>query len=414
MIRLFKTVFAVDSAKFQPIGHAVRKHLETSVPATKTPSEKLVFIDGLRGLAILMVIACHVAYIPVPALEAAPQVLRLAYSGRAGVILFFIVSSFTLCHSFDIRRSSFNLSQTRDFYLRRLFRILPLYLISIPIAWLRDLSAFNYARPMSDLLTKSLSIFIPNDYQGIVWGSWTLGVELFFYLLFPLIFRICNTLRRALLGLLISITSDLAISSTISAQIHRLAASGSRNYTEQMISSLDTEIRFSLLHNLQFFMIGIVFFHLYREYKQNSVITRNLGRALRIIGFFLFLLLVFFYPNIIERTLNGNNLLLGFALFVIVLGSSIHKSSFIGSPLLAFLGTISYSLYLLHPPLIALMHGVYLYIYTLPFSSSFSYAICLLSTLCILVPLSIISFNYVEKPGINLGKSWIKALSSST
>lgn len=227
----------------------------TSVPA-KSTSGKLAFIDALRGLAALMVVACHVANIPSPSLSASPALLRLISSGKAGVLLFFIISTFTLCLSASHRKFDYTAAQFREFYLRRLFRILPLYLVSIPIAWFRDLVVYDYARPLPQTLASSVSIFIPNNYQGLVWASWTLNVELSFYLLFPLIFSICNSLQRSLVGLAVSVFADITASAHMAS---RTAAQVPLSFKEshiQSLSILESDIRFSMLHNMQFFYAG--------------------------------------------------------------------------------------------------------------------------------------------------------------
>jgi peptidoglycan/LPS O-acetylase OafA/YrhL len=76
----------------------------------------------------------------------------------------------------------------------------------------------------------------------------------------------------------------------------------------------------------------------------------------------------------------------------------------------AKVGLVSYSVYLLHPPVIALLQGFYRSIYSWGASQSLSYLFCLLITLAIVIPLSIITFTIIEKPGIKLGNSLIKQL----
>lgn len=62
----------------------------------------LPWIDALRGLAILMVLANHVALV-VPGLSAPLEML--ARFGQMGVQLFFVASAYTLCLSWQQRRA---------------------------------------------------------------------------------------------------------------------------------------------------------------------------------------------------------------------------------------------------------------------------------------------------------------------
>jgi len=184
---------------------------------SKSTSDRLAFIDSLRGIAALMVVILHVAYIPSPSLKLLPWARRLINAGQTGVILFFIISAFTLCLSAQSRSTCSTPFETRDFYIRRLFRIMPLYLVSIPIAWVRDLIVYNYQRPPLETIWSSLSIVDPGNSRGLVWASWTLGVELLFYLLFPLFFKLCTNLWRTIVTFAASVSINLAQSATLFA-----------------------------------------------------------------------------------------------------------------------------------------------------------------------------------------------------
>ena len=381
----------------------------TSVRAIST-SGKLAFVDALRGVAALMVIACHVAYIPSPNLTASPPLLRLINAGQSGVVLFFMVSAFTLCLSFEVRKSNFTITQTRNYFLRRLFRILPLFLISIPIAWLRDLVVYSYPRPLYQTLTSGISSLIPNNYQGLVWASWTLNIELLFYLIFPLVFRICNSMRRALLGLAACIFADVTASILMESTTRRAI---SLNFTEirnSTLMHLDNDIRFSILHNLQFFMLGIVFYYFYRDYVTAGTISKKVGRLLLVVGISVFALFVLYGPRSIDTVLHGRNLFIGITLLIFIFGCSIHAPRLFVNRWTTSLGIISYSLYLLHPPLIAFFFRFYSRIYSPAIPATASYLICLMLTLAILIPISALSFRYIEKPGIALGKNLISRL----
>ena len=85
-------------------------------------ARRLLYIDALRGFAILGVIVVHVA----GAFPAPSHVLNviLANGGR-GVQLFFVVSAFTLFHSLDSKTAG--AAGLFRFFVRRYFRVAPLY-----------------------------------------------------------------------------------------------------------------------------------------------------------------------------------------------------------------------------------------------------------------------------------------------
>ena len=85
-------------------------------------SSKLAYIDWMRGLAILLVIATHVKGIVPDCSGLTNAVLSF---GRMGVQLFFVVSACTLYQSW--MRSGSSIGAVKKFYLRRYFRIAPMY-----------------------------------------------------------------------------------------------------------------------------------------------------------------------------------------------------------------------------------------------------------------------------------------------
>lgn len=149
------------------------------------PVRKLDFIDQMRGLAILMVIAVHYTQVfPHPAIR------NFGLPGQVGVQLFFIASAFTLCRSADHRQNETR--PVRNFYLRRYFRIAPLYYLGIALyaaifhgdARWAGYTPFNVAANV--LFVHGL---VPGANNTIVPGGWTIGAEMLFYLMFPWLYR---------------------------------------------------------------------------------------------------------------------------------------------------------------------------------------------------------------------------------
>src|SRR5207244_3532830 len=86
-------------------------------------SSHRMYIDALRGLAAAAVLFTHL-----PALfdGLAWRVDYVARLGAHGVQLFFMVSAITLASSWDARSES-ELAPARAFYIRRFFRIAPMF-----------------------------------------------------------------------------------------------------------------------------------------------------------------------------------------------------------------------------------------------------------------------------------------------
>jgi peptidoglycan/LPS O-acetylase OafA/YrhL len=142
-------------------------------------------LDGLRGVAVLLVIALHLGYFA---------------AGWLGVQLFFVLSGFLITRILVREAGQHPLkSYLGGFYQRRALRILPalylyLALVAIAVWWIGNL------QPVSNRLFAS-SLFYFNfhallETRGLPWGNgssfmvnhlWSLAVEEHFYLLWPLV-----------------------------------------------------------------------------------------------------------------------------------------------------------------------------------------------------------------------------------
>src|SRR5437764_9673224 len=113
----------VEIAPIETLNFAEKKGRPAVV--TLDSSKRIKELDGLRGIAILLVLLCHSTF------ELHPSSKVLSYltsAGRltwSGVDLFFVLSGFLIGGILLDARHSARYFQT--FYLRRAYRILPLY-----------------------------------------------------------------------------------------------------------------------------------------------------------------------------------------------------------------------------------------------------------------------------------------------
>ncbi len=161
------------------------------------------FIDALRGYAILAVMAVHAS-------QAAPDLLGvgrlLVDQGARGVQLFFVASALTLVLSWNSRNDG-----VIPFYLRRLFRIAPMFWLGILFfLWLDGFGpryfAPNGINGVSVLLTALfLHGWLPETITSVVPGGWSIAVEMTFYLMFPLFMLLVRGWRSAFVFFLSSV-----------------------------------------------------------------------------------------------------------------------------------------------------------------------------------------------------------------
>jgi len=157
----------------------------------------------MRGLAILAVLAVHCRGY-VDGGDLIPKAINLLIDqGPRGVQLFYVASAFTMFWTLT-KRSENESSPTRNFFIRRLFRIAPMYWLAIayylwqngtgPSYWLGKESGVTPANILSNILF--LHGFNPYWINSIVPGGWSIAVEMSFYCLVPFLFtKIKNSLH---------------------------------------------------------------------------------------------------------------------------------------------------------------------------------------------------------------------------
>src|ERR1700739_4868121 len=171
--------------------------------------ERVKELDGLRALAILLVVAWH--YLGIGDGPASTP-WRIFVAGRTGVDLFFVLSGYLITRILLANKASPNYFSA--FYGRRSFRILPVYFIlvavylvgrrlggSAPILFGGPLPWWSYV-----IGFQNIWMAIEQTY-GATWlaGTWSLAIEEQFYLVFPLVVYLAppKTISWVLMALLV-------------------------------------------------------------------------------------------------------------------------------------------------------------------------------------------------------------------
>lgn len=148
-------------------------------------------LDGLRAVAILLVLATHISqHIPAVASQLGPTSwIRPLNNGWVGVDLFFVLSGF-LVGGAVLRAIAAGRFSFRTFYLRRFFRILPAYFAVILVLCVIRFGCPGFGRGPHFRLTDLIpNVLLVTDYwpEAIGIPSWSLSIEEHFYLLVPLL-----------------------------------------------------------------------------------------------------------------------------------------------------------------------------------------------------------------------------------
>jgi exopolysaccharide production protein ExoZ len=173
--------------RFEHIAELDFQQRRTSGDQSLMKSERNDAIQGLRGIAALLVVAAHSILNLIQRANYDPQAAQLAFRlGELGVKTFFMISGFimtvTMYDAFGRRGAP------TSFLLKRLMRIVPLYWLATALYSLR--LVLQGTPPRWDDLLLSL-LFIPYDHgqpfgEPVYGLGWTLNYEMFFYYLFAL------------------------------------------------------------------------------------------------------------------------------------------------------------------------------------------------------------------------------------
>lgn len=192
---------------------------DAAAPAPGTPASRdaatttrgrLEFLDALRGIAALVVAVQHLGETQwVGLLGWSHSWFRL---GEFGVLVFFLCSGFIIPASMERR------NDLVEFWIGRFFRLWPLYLGVLAVtfaAWglTTRLAAPEGYRLVEDSLLNTTMLQVFTTRPLVIGASWTLGYELLFYLLVSVLFVL--GLHRASAGTaVVLLVSALALGGT--------------------------------------------------------------------------------------------------------------------------------------------------------------------------------------------------------
>ncbi len=158
--------------------------------------DRFPYIDGLRGVAVLAVLACHIVLIDFDGRGA--RVPRLWHPLSHGVDLFFAISGFCMAHIFwSGRRTSYG-----TFLVRRFVRIAPAFYIALLGFVALGHTPFGTPGLRSDGSDTLHSLFfaIPLSGARVNGAFWTIAVEARWYLIAPAAIVLYRRSPRAFLA----------------------------------------------------------------------------------------------------------------------------------------------------------------------------------------------------------------------
>lgn len=344
-------------------------HCSGSSTTMSSPVSRFAFLDSLRGLAAILVVVQHL-------FEhrggIGGEVLAPLGPGVAGVALFFFVSGYV------IPISAGPSPVPLPFMVRRVFRIYPLFLVALALAFVAGSSgllprwAFMAEAPPIQWLANLLLVQDFVGQQPFLGVTWTLAIELIWYGLF-----LAAVLRfRERAADVLDLVVPIAILSLA-------------------LLSLIVESRIPLGRPLMIYA-AVVGYQAAR-YHASQIDLQRLWRSIAVFAFValvanLIAFGVYRHPQMTLAQSLGPWTLATLLFLTVMLAPGLRARSWLNSGLLPMLGMVSYSTYLLHP----LTLGIGDLYFAGPARVPVAIALTALA--------SVIGYHLVEKPGIVLGR----------
>ncbi len=342
----------------------MKDHVQSTRPAgIRASASFFPELESLRGWAILLVFLFHadgaitgdgrIGTTVSPA-------LAFITAGHTGVTLFFVLSAFLLARPFLEERCGGRRVERKNFFRRRVLRIMPLYAAAVAAA-----VALSYSNAGA-LVDGLCALFFLNSFTGSV-GSlipysavwWSLATEVQFYLVLPLLGLSLRTRIGRIIGSAVLLA--WAITYAVVTTDDSLLSAGAR-----------FRLNLSLPGRAPAFLFGIagawvVLHHgeRIRVAMQKQAWLRNGGADLLLLASLSVLGLLlqkvtargFISAEITMSAWHLAESLLWTTVLMLIVLAPLRTRAVISNRLMGILGLLSYSLYLIHEPILFLGLG---------------------------------------------------------
>jgi peptidoglycan/LPS O-acetylase OafA/YrhL len=364
-------------------------------------SEHIRSLTSLRGIAAVAIVVLHFSYYTLPStgkiLSSYTHFFQNAY---LWVDFFFILSGFIMTHVYLGRFSSgVSFAGYRSYLFSRFARIYPLHLFTlILLVGLEFIKLFDLQIPAFTNKFNLTALFAnitllqafdlncpPLFWCDTYWNepAWSISVEFMVYCIFPFLLLALATIQPKFEPVFY-VTTLIAIFLLI-------------KFTR---GTLDSIIGIPAIARCSLeCVLGILTYRVYRRGNYHKYWDLNLLG----IGALAWIGLILHHGSDRFRTIHDWSILPGFS--VLILAVAVNKSGSIARLLdsrwLLYLGTISYSIYLVHWPLAELLKTVWQYEFNLNFGSGFNdlqVSIALVGFILITLVTASFTHKFIEVP----------------
>ncbi len=367
-------------------------------------------LNALRFFAAFLVVIMHIHNnMGISGLPRLPR-WPFLFKGLTAVSFFFELSGFLITYLLLKEYSDTKTVHIRSFYLRRIFRIWPLYFIVVigGLLFYWKLVPFlhlpfenNYSLPLAVVLYGFFLANLMNSFfhvGGMLHITWSIAVEEQFYLFWAPLFKKYHHRLPMLIATVILLSLSLSIMNTINPF----------QYSEGMQAFIGT---------LQFHYMGFGAAFAWLLYNRRGQLLKHplfTSKFLQVcLGASFAAYLLFYMKSPPGDILSPVPLGLIFGWLIITVSTSAHTWINIEHAVLNYLGKISYGIYMFHVPVI---YGVSFIFRRYAYLTAGFLFFPLFYTIVFAITIAIASLSYfqIERPVLNIyARSKLKALKTN-
>lgn len=311
-------------------------------------------LTSLRFIFALMVFASHLSFLEHSPNESIRYIYQYVFrEGYIGVSFFFILSGFILAYNYSTRILN-SITDIGNFLKARFARIYPLHLLTmlmaIPLSFHTELCCIGNAELfLANLATNLLLVqafFLDLGACCYLNGpSWSISVELFFYLMFP--FLILITTRK-----LNTLSSNVFTISLISLGIAFIMWAVPNEFLSERLFYINPIIRCAD------FLLGIILFKVFDRLKNTNLkMDYTIMEVISVIVFIAFFALHNHIPQVYRYSVYYWPPI---SILILILAFQMgFVSRMLSVKWLLILGEISFALYMFHQIVLRYMHLLY-------------------------------------------------------
>ncbi len=320
--------------------------------------------------------------------------------GAYGVTLFFMASAYTLCLSSSRRASEHN--STLKYFVRRFFRIAPLYYLGIAFYFLFSILLNEYHTgtyfPDSQytLLNIATNVFFVHGfyrpaYNYIVPGGWSIGTEMAFYCVFPMLSYFYVKIIKTNLQILLVPLFSAIICALFWRSLPHIFTSVKHDFVFYS---------YNLFNQLPVFLTGMSLFYFTAKFRFSRF------HSIAALVLFIVLTLILVFRPVPDMTFNTLCVSLSFVL----LFHLFKNLDFLNFKLLQKIGQLSYSIYVFHWIFAVTLTQKIDHLLEGNVNGIFIFLLQFVINVGLSILVALVTERYIEEKGIGLGRKLIQRI----